>query len=152
LIRVDEPTGISASEDSDLGALETPVQATSYKYDVLYRIKEATETANSVANWFQVWGYDRNGNRTSFAQNIGGNPAPVNSKIDTNTNRFNLNQGLAYGKNGNATSNVDPITSLNRTFLLNGDNDQYEVRDVNSTTKAAEPLRNHIGDVSEQSR
>ena len=30
LIRVDEPTGISASETTDLGALATPLQATSY--------------------------------------------------------------------------------------------------------------------------
>jgi len=88
LIPVDEPTGISASEDGDLSALATPVQATSYKYDALYRITEATETANSVANCFQVWGYDRYGNRTSFAQNNGGNPASVNPTIDVNTNRF----------------------------------------------------------------
>jgi len=43
LIRVDEPTGISASEDSDLGALATPVQATSYKYDVFGKMVEVTQ-------------------------------------------------------------------------------------------------------------
>jgi YD repeat-containing protein len=53
-----------------------------------------------------------------------------------NTNRINAGQGFGYDKNGNAVSNVDPITSLIRTFLFNGDNKQYEVKDQNGTTTA----------------
>ena len=128
-------TGNIARQTLSFNGITHPL-VQSYKYDALYRITEATETANSVANWFQVWGYDRYGNRTSFTQNIGGNPVSSNPTIDTNTNRFNINQGVAYDKNGNVTSNVDPITSLNRTFLFNGDNKQYEVKDANGTTTA----------------
>ncbi|MBL8183162.1 MAG: hypothetical protein JNL64_16325 [Blastocatellia bacterium] len=38
--------------------------------------------------------------------------------------------------NGDMTSTVDPITSLNRTFLFNGDNKQYEIKDANGTATA----------------
>ena len=75
-------TGNIAKQTLSFNGLTHPL-VQSYKYDALYRITEATETSNSVANWFQVWGYDRYGNRTSFTQNIGGNPASVNPSIDT---------------------------------------------------------------------
>ncbi len=51
LIRVDEPTGIGASEDSDLGALATPVQPTSYKYDVFGKMVEVTQGVQK--RWFK---------------------------------------------------------------------------------------------------
>jgi hypothetical protein len=96
----------------------------SYRYDSLYRIKEAKETTGSNTNWIQNWDYDRYGNRIGFTQNIAGITTAPNPSIDTDSNRFNLNQGFSYDKNGNVTSNVDPITSLNRAFIFNGDNKQ----------------------------
>ncbi|HMT09757.1 MAG TPA: hypothetical protein PKA82_17355, partial [Pyrinomonadaceae bacterium] len=51
LIRVDEPTGISSSETTDLGALATPVQATSYKYDVFGKMVQVTQGVQN--RWFK---------------------------------------------------------------------------------------------------
>ena len=119
-------TGNIAKQTLSFNGLTHPL-VQSYKYDALYRITEATETSNSVANWFQVWGYDRYGNRTSFTQNIGGNPASVNPSIDMNTNRFNAGQGFTFDKNGNIITDVS-TDNFTRTFVFNGDNKQTEVK------------------------
>ena len=119
-------TGNIARQTLSFNGLTHPL-VQSYKYDALYRITEATETSNSVANWFQVWGYDRYGNRTSFTQNIGGNPVSVNPSIDMNTNRFNAGQGFTFDKNGNIITDVS-TDNFTRTFVFNGDNKQTEVK------------------------
>ncbi|HMT09184.1 MAG TPA: hypothetical protein PKA82_14365 [Pyrinomonadaceae bacterium] len=119
-------TGNIAKQTLSFNGITHPL-VQNYKYDALYRITEATETANFVANWFQTWGYDRYGNRTSFAQNIGGNPASSNPTIDTNTNRYNANQGFTFDKNGNIITDVS-TDNFTRTFVFNGDNKQTEVK------------------------
>jgi hypothetical protein len=101
----------------------------SYKYDSLYRLKEAKETpgGSSTANWTQNWDFDRYVNRLAFTQNIAGNTAASNPSVNTNTNRFDLNQGFSYDANGNIVHDVDPITNHTREFVFNGDNKQTQV-------------------------
>jgi RHS repeat-associated protein len=100
----------------------------SYKYDSLYRLTEAKEATGANQNWIQNWGYDRYGNRIGFTQNIAGNTNATNPTIEENTNRFTANQGFEYDKNGNVVSDIDPISTLPRTFIFNGDNKQSEVK------------------------
>ncbi|MBL8181385.1 MAG: RHS repeat protein [Blastocatellia bacterium] len=122
-------TGNIAKQTLSFNGLAHPL-VQSYKYDALYRITEATETANSVANWFQVWGYDRYGNRTSFTQNIGGNPASVNPAIIEATNRFDeTGTNFDYDLNGNLIRDGE-----GRQFTFNGDNKQTVVKDANNNT------------------
>ncbi|MBP6212839.1 MAG: hypothetical protein KA447_07320 [Pyrinomonadaceae bacterium] len=102
----------------------------SYRYDSLYRIKEAKEKTGSNTNWIQNWDYDRYGNRIGFTQNIAGITTAPNPSIDTDSNRFNLNQGFSYDKNGNVVRDVDPVTNHVRDFVFNGDNKQSHVKDV----------------------
>lgn len=124
-------TGNIAKQTLSFSELTHPmVQA--YKYDSLYRLTEAKETANGNQNWIQNWTYDRYGNRTGFTQNIGGVTNAPNPTIDVNTNRFNGSQGFLYDKNGNVIADIDPITSQSRTFVFNGDNKQTQVKDVNN--------------------
>jgi len=120
-------TGNIAKQTLSFNGITHPL-VQSYKYDALYRITEATETANSVANWFQVWGYDRYGNRTSFTQNIGGNPASVNPSIIEATNRFDeTGTNFDYDLNGNLVRDAD-----GKQFTFNGDNKQTIVKDSNN--------------------
>ncbi|HMT07675.1 MAG TPA: RHS repeat-associated core domain-containing protein, partial [Pyrinomonadaceae bacterium] len=122
-------TGNIAKQTLSFNGIAHPL-VQSYKFDALYRITEATETANSVANWFQVWDYDRYGNRTSFTQNIGGNPASVNPAIVTATNRFDeTGTNFDYDLNGNLVRDGE-----GRQFKFNGDNKQTVVKDANSNT------------------
>ncbi len=99
-----------------------------YEYDSLYRLKVATEKTGSTQNWTQSWNYDRYGNRVGFAQNVAGLTNAPNPTVNASTNRFELNQGFSYDKNGNVISDVDPVTSSARTFVFNGDNKQTEVK------------------------
>lgn len=125
-------TGNVARQTLSFNGLTHPF-VQSYKYDSLYRITEAKETANGQQTWIQNWGYDRYGNRTAFSQNIGGQQMAVNNltfpTIDPASNRFQTNpdQGYDYDENGNLTE--DP-TNAGRTFVFNGDNKQTEVRDA----------------------
>lgn len=100
-----------------------------YRYDSLDRISQATETVGSSQTWTQAFGYDRYGNRTSFAQNVGGQQLPLNNitlpQVDPNTNRFQTGQGYAYDPAGNLIS--DP---QGRRFTFNGENKQTEVRNA----------------------
>ncbi|MBX3297684.1 MAG: hypothetical protein KF762_18445 [Acidobacteria bacterium] len=100
----------------------------SYRYDSLYRLTEAAETTGSTTNWSQTWSYDRYGNRIGFAQDIAGNTNAPNPTVDPNTNRFNAGQNIGYDANGNVVSDIDPLTSLPRQFVFNGDNKQSEVK------------------------
>jgi RHS repeat-associated protein len=99
-------------------------------YDSLYRLTEAVEKTGTTQNWIQNWNYDRYGNRSSFTQNIAGNSSATNPTVDQNTNRFNDSQGFVYDNNGNVIHDVDPVTSLTRTFVFNGDNKQSEVKNA----------------------
>lgn len=100
----------------------------SYKYDSLYRLTEAKETTGGSQNWVQNWSYDRYGNRIGFTQDIAGNTNVTNPTIDPNTNRFASGQGFSYDKNGNIVNDIDPLSSLPRQFIFNGDNKQVEVQ------------------------
>jgi uncharacterized protein RhaS with RHS repeats len=102
-----------------------------YRYDSLYRLTEAKEpNGTSTPNWIQNWTYDRYGNRSSFTQNIGGNTNATNPSVDQNKNRF-TSTDFVYDKNGNVTTDKDPVSNLTRTFVFNGDNKQIAVKDSN---------------------
>lgn len=100
----------------------------SYKYDSLHRLTEAVEKTDTTTNWSQEFEYDRYGNRIGIDQAIGLLTLNTTPTIDTNTNRFNPSQGFSYDKNGNVVNDVDPISSLTRQFIFNGDNKQVEVK------------------------
>ena len=99
-----------------------------YRYDPLHRIVEAKETANGTQTWTQSFGYDRYGNRTTFAQDVGGQQLQINNltlpQIDPVTNRFLASEGYSYDSSGNLTG--DP---QGRSFIFNADNKQSEVID-----------------------
>lgn len=125
-------TGNIAKQTLSFSGLAAPfIQA--YKYDPLYRLKEAKETTNGGQNWIQNWTYDRYGNRSSFTQNIGGNTTALNPSVDQLRNRF-TGSDFIYDKNGNVTRDRDGITNQLRTFVFNADNKQTEVKDANNVT------------------
>ena len=127
-------TGNIAKQTLSYAGLAHPfVQA--YRFDSLYRLKEAKETANGPQNWIQSLDYDRYGNRIAFSQNIGGTITNGTPSIDPLKNRFNAGQGVDYDKNGNVVTDVDGITGVTRDFLFNGDNKQKEVK-LNGSTIA----------------
>ena len=101
-----------------------------FRYDPLYRLTEAKETAGATANqnWIQNWSYDPYGNRLTFTQNIPGNTAVTNPAIDPLTNRFTDLETFGYDKNGNVIKDIDAATSYVRDFIFNGDNKQKEVK------------------------
>jgi RHS repeat-associated protein len=103
-----------------------------YRYDPLYRIKEAKETTGANQNWIQNWTYDRYGNRLTFTQNIGGITTAPNPAVENLTNRFSSGQGFGYDKNGNVVNDVDALTNHGRQFKFNGDNKQIEVKDTST--------------------
>jgi RHS repeat-associated protein len=105
----------------------------SYKYDSLYRLTEAVEKTGTTQNWIQNWDYDRYGNRLSFTQNIAGNTNATNPAVDPDTNRF-TSTNFQYDLSGNVTRDIDPVTSLSRTFVFNGNNKPSEVKDANGLT------------------
>jgi YD repeat-containing protein len=104
-----------------------------FKYDSLERLIEARETTNGSQNWIQTFGYDRYGNRISFAQTIGSQRLQINNithpSIDPSTNRFTTGQGYTYDFNGNLITDAQ-----NRKFSFNGDNKQVEVKDANNVS------------------
>lgn len=99
-----------------------------FQYDALNRLLQAKETVNGQQNWLQSFTYDRYGNRTGFAQNVGGQQLTIDSNtlpdVDAATNRFETGQGYEYDYCGNLIT--DP---QNRHFSFNADNKQAEVRD-----------------------
>ncbi|MEQ1923680.1 MAG: RHS repeat-associated core domain-containing protein [Pyrinomonadaceae bacterium] len=107
----------------------------SYKYDPLYRLREARETtgASEANNWIQNWTYDRYGNRSTFTQNIGGNTFAPHHLANQQTNKF-TNADFIYDNNGNVTRDRDGVTNQLRTFVFNADNKQTEVKDANNVT------------------
>lgn len=120
-------TGNIAKQTISFDGLAAPF-IQSYKYDALNRLKEAKETSSGQQTWQQTFGYDRYGNRTSFSQQ-GGPPPVALPTINPGNNRFAVNQGYAYDKNGNVKT--DPAAG-GRTFTFNGDNKQTLVKDANN--------------------
>jgi RHS repeat-associated protein len=51
ILRVDEPTATGGTADADLGALATPAQATTYKYDLYGKMVEVTQGVQK--RWFK---------------------------------------------------------------------------------------------------
>ena len=140
-VDVNKNTGNIAKQTVSFAGLQNPF-VQSFKYDSLYRLIEAKETVgtNPTPTWKQNFGYDRFGNRIGFINEINGqvqtNTNLTHPSIDANTNRFNLNQGYIFDKNGNLTTDAQ-----NRNFIFNGENKQTEVRDANNPN----PQTNVIG-------
>ena len=65
-------TGNIARQTISFSGLSEPFVQT-YKYDSLYRLKEANEQAGSTDNWKQNFTYDRYGNRQTHDKEINGN-------------------------------------------------------------------------------
>jgi RHS repeat-associated protein len=126
--------GNIAKQTESFSGLANPLVQT-YKYDSLDRISEAKETVNGNQTWKQTFGYDIYGNRTSFYQVVAAQELVINNltlpTVDSLSNRFAANQGYAYDKNGNITT--DPNNG-GRTFIFNGDNKQTEVKDSANVT------------------
>ena len=124
-------TGNIARQTISFSGLSQPFVQT-YKYDSLYRLKEANEQAGATENWKQNFTYDRYGNRQTHDKEINGNLVAENSQthptIDTNTNRFDTSQGYTYDKVGNLIVDGD-----GRTFTFDGNNKQTYVYDGNKT-------------------
>ncbi|MEZ5306403.1 MAG: RHS repeat-associated core domain-containing protein [Pyrinomonadaceae bacterium] len=101
-----------------------------YKYDALYRITEARETNDGAQQWIENYGYDRYGNRTTFAQNLEGSQLALNSlthpTISQTTNRFNTGQGYLYDKAGNLTTDVDEYGNV-RITTFDADSKQTKI-------------------------
>jgi RHS repeat-associated protein len=127
-------TGNIAKQTMSFSGLAQPFVQT-YKYDSLDRIAEAKETVNGSQTWKQTYGYDQYGNRNAFYQIVGSQVLAMNNltlpTVVSSTNRFAINQGYGYDKNGNVTT--DPASS-GRTFIFNGDNKQTEVKNSSSYT------------------
>ncbi len=130
-------TGNLVSQTITIDGLAQPFVQT-YKYDSLYRIKEAKETNNGNQTWIENYDYDRYGNRTTLTQNLHGNQLAANNlthpTIDPTTNRFNPGQSYAYDKAGNITTDVDEYGNV-RLITFNGDNKQTKITDNSSTPK-----------------
>ncbi|MEZ5307874.1 MAG: RHS repeat-associated core domain-containing protein [Pyrinomonadaceae bacterium] len=101
-----------------------------YKYDALYRITEARETNDGAQQWIENYGYDRYGNRTTFAQNLEGTQLALNNlthpTISQTTNRFNTGQGCLYDKAGNLTTDVDEYGNV-RITTFDADSKQTKI-------------------------
>jgi RHS repeat-associated protein len=133
-VDVAKNTGNIAKQTVSFNGLTAPMVQT-FKYDSLFRLTEARETANSAQNWKQQFGYDRFGNRLTHNKFIGTTQITLDNKthptIDAATNRFNLGQGFVYDKNGNLTNDAE-----GRGFTFNGENKQTVV--MNGNVKVGE--------------
>ena len=125
-------TGNIARQTLSFNGLSTPLVQT-YKYDSLYRLTEAKETANGAQTWIQNFGYDRFGNRTAFAQEIGSLTNTQTLNINAAKNRIEAGQGYSYDKNGNVIQDVSDSNQV-RQFIFNGENKQTEVKDANGVS------------------
>lgn len=91
-----------------------------YKYDSLYRLKEAKEMSGSNQTWIQQLDYDRFGNRKRAGsyEKIGAFVTAQDNRafptINAADNRFNTGQGYIYDKTGNIKGDVDTGTLQTR--------------------------------------
>ncbi len=132
-VNASKNTGNIARSVMTLAGVTNPI-VQNYKYDSLYRLTEAEETAGATQNWIQQFQYDRFGNRTAFSQTLSKTSGAVQTTttpvIDQATNRFvTANQNFRYDKNGNLTTDGD-----NREVIFNGENKQYEVKNAAGQT------------------
>jgi RHS repeat-associated protein len=121
-------TGNIAKQTINFSGLPNPLVQT-FKYDSLYRLIEARETANNNQSWKESFSYDRYGNRTGKEKFVGTTQLNLTNKtqpsINPLTNRFNEDQDnnggkeFEYDKNGNLTQDAE-----GRIFVFNGDNKQ----------------------------
>ncbi len=131
-------TGNIARQTISFNGLPNPLVQT-FKYDSLYRLKEARETDGTSTNAPQVWketfDYDRFGNRTGREKITGESTSlsinQINTPtIDPNTNRFADTQVYDYDKNGNLIQyQVDE--NVVRTVVFDGNNKQKYVVENN---------------------
>lgn len=126
-------TGNIARQTVSFDGLSQPFVQT-YKYDELYRLEEAKEevAGQSIANWKQVFTYDRYGNRLTHQKYIeSNNPLTLDNtehpSINPLDNRFSDGQGYSYDKNGNLI-----IDAESRGYTFNGDNKQIRVETVDA--------------------
>jgi RHS repeat-associated protein len=134
-VNQNQSTGNIAKQTISYQGLAQPFVQT-FKYDALSRIVEAKEnngSYNGTQNWKQTFDYDRFGNRTNFTQVVGTQQLAINNQtlpsIDATSNRFNLNQGYVFDKNGNITE--DNVNGQIRKFTFNAENKQTEIKDAN---------------------
>lgn len=127
-------SGNIARQTVSFNGLAQPFVQT-YRYDSLDRISEAIEKVNGLQTWKQTFGYDIYGNRNAFYQKVGEQELAMTNltlpTVDQNTNRFAINQGYGYDKNGNITT--DPANN-GRSFIFNGDNKQTQVKNSGEIT------------------
>ena len=122
-------TGNVARQTLSFNGLAQPF-VQSYKYDSLYRLKEARETSGTGTSapqtWKETFDYDRYGNRTAhdkfFGTTLTAESNITDPTIDPNTNRFQTGQGYSFDKNGNLTADAE-----SRGFTFNADNKQTKV-------------------------
>ncbi len=124
-------TGNIARQTLSFAGLANPLVQT-YRYDSVYRLKEAKETSNSnpEPNWSQNYDYDRYGNRTVFNENIGGIENNQTPAINQLTNRF-TSTNFTYDKNGNITKDISRFSQA-RDFVFNAENKQIEIKDASN--------------------
>ncbi|MBD3885898.1 RHS repeat-associated core domain-containing protein [Phormidium tenue FACHB-886] len=131
-------TGNIARQTISFNGLPNPLVQT-FKYDSLYRLKEARETEGTGTSAPQVWketfDYDRFGNRTGRAKITGETTSLAltqinNPTIDPNTNRFADTQVYDYDKNGNLTQ-YQAGQNIVRTVTFDGNNKQKYVVENN---------------------
>ena len=102
-----------------------------YTYDMLNRLKSATEKVNDSQTWKQTFLYDRYGNRRFDAANtttLAANNGTYNPNIDPNTNRFLAAEGYNYDSEGNLTANPE-------SQLFQYDADNRQIRVTNTATQ-----------------
>ncbi|RMG02205.1 MAG: hypothetical protein D6735_10550, partial [Acidobacteria bacterium] len=110
------------------------VATRTYDYDLLNRLKQATEMVTPTGgsptpSWRQVFVYDRYGNRRfngAGTTTLGSCPAvQCNPQIDQLTNRFATGQGYVYDESGSLIRDA-----AGRRYVYDGENKQTEVRDA----------------------
>jgi RHS repeat-associated protein len=105
-----------------------------YTYDMLNRLKSATENVNGSQTWKQTFLYDRFGNRRFDAANtttLIADNGVYNPSIDVNTNRFLVTEGYNYDAEGNLTGNPE-----NQLFQYDANNRQIRVTGAASQNAA----------------
>ena len=100
-----------------------------YQYDALNRLIQAREANGTTETFNQTFGYDRFGNRITFAQTINSLQITQTPSVDPTSNRFTAGQGFEYDTNGNLVTD-----NQGRQFTFNGDNKQTQVTDSANNT------------------
>jgi RHS repeat-associated protein len=105
-----------------------------YTYDMLNRLRSATETVSGSQTWKQTFLYDRFGNRRFDAANtttLIADNGVYNPNMDANTNRFLVAEGYNYDSEGNLAGNPE-----NQLFQYDANNRQTRITNTVSQTTA----------------